>query len=187
MLEDTSFSISTTMIRRAIGLLDGVLDALDDPARWCKDAFAVDADGCPLEGLDIAEVVERPEVAARCVFGHALHLARRRRWRVELAIVPESPVKLVLRRAPDSFLVAALALGEGALELVDRRDLWAGVPEPEPKAEPDRSKLGRILLAAVVVNDLPATTHEDAVWMVVYAIEWLRLLLDQQTSDGGAA
>ena len=113
MLEDTSFSSSTTVIRRAIGLLDGVLDAIDDPARWCKDAFAVDADGRPLEGLDIAEVVERPEVAARCVFGHALHSARRRRWRVEVAIVPESPVKLVLRRAPDSFLLAGAGAREG--------------------------------------------------------------------------
>lgn len=184
MLEGTSFSVSTTVIGRAIGLLDDVLDAIDDRAHWCKGAFAVDADGRPLEGVDVVEVVERPEVAARCVFGHALHLARRRRWRVELAVAPESPPMLELRRAPNSFSLAALALAEGALGLVDRRDLWAGVPEPEPKAEPERPKLARLLLASVVANDLPATTHEDAVWMVVYAIEWLRMLLDQPDGKG---
>lgn len=183
MLDDTSFGASTTVIRRAIGLLDEVIDAIDNPARWCKGAFAVGAGGRPLEGLDIAEVVDRPEVAARCVMGHALHLARRRRWRVELAIAPESPPMLELRRAPDSFLVAALALVESALEFVDRRHLWAELPE----GEPERTTLGRILLGSIVVNDLPATSHEDAVWMVVYAIEYLHTLLDQHAQDQQAS
>lgn len=178
MLEGTSLTVSATVVQKAIGLLDDVLDAIDDPACWCKGAFAVDANGVPLEGRDVVEVVERAEVAARCVFGHALHLARRRRWRIELQPTTGEPPQLEVTRAPDSFALAALALGQGALEVVDRRDLFSGLPEPEP--EPEKPILRRIVLASIVANDLPETTYEDAVWMVVYAIEWLRAPLDMR-------
>jgi hypothetical protein len=175
------FSVSRTVVSRAIGLLGDVLDELDDPARWCKGAIAADAGGVPLVGIDVVELVERPDVAARCVFGHALHQARRRRWRVELAIVPESPVVLELR-APDSFLVAALGLAEGALVLVEREGFFEGLDE-SPKPRREQPKLSRILLASIVANDLPETTYTDAVWMVVYGIEWLHTQLAQAEEE----
>jgi hypothetical protein len=176
-----SFNLSVPVVRNAVGLLDDVLDALADPVQWCKGAFAVDAGGEPIEGDDVVAAVERPEVAARCPWGHALHAARRRGWRIEINTDRGS---LELTRAPDSFLLAALVLVYGAHELLARNEFWV---EPRPlKDRRTRMELRRLVFASVVANDGPETTHEDTVAMVVRAIEWLRRLLDQHNQRRGS-
>ncbi|HZQ63611.1 MAG TPA: hypothetical protein VFA66_00085 [Gaiellaceae bacterium] len=96
MLERASFSVSANVVKRAIGLLDDVLDAIDKPARWCNGR------GRGRDPLPAALLV-----ANRRRIDAPLGEASLDRWCVEVAD----------QRRRDSVTVAQLAAAEPLLPL----------------------------------------------------------------------
>lgn len=121
------------IVRRAIALLDATFEALVDPARWCKDAYARDAEGEPIGG-EIAQAVESDQVASRCMFGELLHQGLARGYRIEIATRPDhgEQAAIKLRRAPASWKLAAVALSIAALSTYAADE---SPTDDEPKTE----------------------------------------------------
>jgi len=173
---------STPLLRRAVELLDGVFDALVVPARWCRGAYAKDAEGERIEGR-ILDAVEGREVASRCMLGELLHQGLARGYRIEVATEsePADQSAVEVRHAAASWWLAALACDRVAWGLNEEHarrndELLARYPSPEPDPP------GRIVLWLTSWND--TATHEEAITCVVLAAQMLRAELNRRAKGG---
>jgi hypothetical protein len=169
-------------VRRAIALLDATFDALVDPAHWCKDAYARDANGEPIGG-EIAEAVASERVASRCMFGELIYQGLVRGYRIELATRPDhgEQAAFELSRAPASWKIAAIALSIAALSVYSGEETTDEEPEAEQKAPVRPLRLEVLVLAPVLLNDRGG--YEPAISSVVLAAEMLRAELDRRAQE----
>lgn len=181
MDEDTALSgESTTVIRRALGVLYDVFDELAEPSRWCQDAYARDAAGRPIEG-ELLAAIESPAAASRCLFSSLVHQGLARGYAIEVATEPgEEQCATEVTRAPRSWVLAATALSRMALERLVEQQLL----HDERKTESSEIKrLGQLIVAAtVILND--DGSYEDAIWVVVLAAGLLEDELDRRAAGG---
>ena len=171
------------VVWRAIALLDATYEALVDPTRWCKDAYARDAEGEPIGG-EIAEAIESDQVASRCMFGELLHQGLARGYRIEIATSPDQgeQAAIELIRAPASFKLAAVALAIAALTTYAGDESAADVePDAEQKPPLRPLRLEVFLLAPVLLND--RGDYASAIWSVTLAAEMLRAELDRRADE----
>lgn len=182
-MPEDGLNLSTPVIRRAIALLDDVFEEISDRARWSYRAFAADASGQPILGR-VEDAVESERAVARCAFGSLLHQGLARGYRIEIAAVPYEEQNVTeVTRAPDSWMVAAVALARVGLDMLDEGERAPDVFTPEYEPTDEWGALGTLVLVSVVAND--AGTWEDAVSMVALAAELLRAKLDRR-ADGEA-
>jgi len=172
---------STPLLKRAADLLDRVSEVFADESRWCRGAYAKDAEGEPIEG-PILEAVERSEVASRCVLGELLHQGLARGYRIELETTdtPDGQIAHDIPRAPAGWMVAALALDlavRSSNEQHTRRAdaLRAKYPPRRPITP------GQVVLRTTVFND--NHSYEDAIRCVALAAQMLRAELDRRAQE----
>ena len=179
MSENERFDEATPVIRRAIALLDATFEALADPARWCKGAYARDAAGKPIGGSIVA-AVESKRATSRCVFGELLHQGLQRGYRIEIATLPGwgEQTAAEVTRAPANWMLAGAALSLVALSTIEEETRQLGAAEPKADSKPPSGarRVGQFVLTSIGVND--RGNYEDAIWSVVLAAEVLRAELD---------
>jgi hypothetical protein len=171
------------IVRRAIALLDATYEALVDPARWCKDAYARDAEGEPIGG-EIVAAVQSERAASRCMFGQLVFQGLARGYRIEIATSPDKGEQAAteLTRAPASWKLAAVALSIAALTTYAGEENAADdEPDAEQKPPMRPLRLEVFLLAPVLLND--RGDYASAIWSVALAAEMLRTELDRRAEE----
>jgi hypothetical protein len=175
------FDEPTPVVRRAIALLDSTFEALATRERWCKGAFAKDAEGDPIEGR-IVEAVESPEVASRCAFAELLHQGLASGFRIEIATMSDRWEQLAaeVTRAPASWMLAGEALALAAVAAIEERGLGTVHLKLEQELRSRPLRVGQVVLTSIHIND--RGTYEDAVWTVALATKLLRAELARRAA-----